>query len=67
MISKDTSFAKWSRPTCWVVAAVCLLIAMVTITGDSSNAMLLGLLWLAGAVAFGISGFFIGKSVGKEG
>jgi hypothetical protein len=62
MISKSTSFARWSKSFCWVVAAGCLLIALATITGESSNRNMLALLWFAGAIAFTVSGIFLGKS-----
>ena len=66
MLTKNASFAKWSKSFCWVVAAVCLLIAVATFTGDSGNRMLLGVLWLCGAVAFTVSGLFLGKSSGEQ-
>ena len=61
MLSKDTSFARYSRPLCWVVAAISLLVAVLTFTGSSSNATLLGFLWLAVAVAFVCSALFLGS------
>lgn len=60
MLSKGTGFARYSRPLCWIVALICLLVAVLTFTGTSSNAMLLGFLWLAVAVAFALSALYIG-------
>jgi hypothetical protein len=60
MLSKDTSFARYSRPLCWIVALISLLVAALTFTGTSSNAMLLGLLWLAVAAAFSLSALYLG-------
>lgn len=66
MILKNASFAKWSKPFCWVVAAVCLLIAVATFMGDGENRMLIGILWIGGMLAFIASGAFLGK-ISNEG
>ena len=66
MLTKNASFARWSKSFCWVVAVACLLIAIATITGDNDNRVLLGVLWLCGAIAFTVSGMFLGKSSGEQ-
>ena len=64
MISKNPTFARYSRPFCWVVAASWALIGLSVITGDSDNRVLIGLLWLAGALAFAISAIYLGRHGG---
>lgn len=59
MISKDPSFVKYSRPLCAVVALVWLLLAFSSFTSGDANAMVVGFLWLAGAVAFAIPAIFL--------
>jgi len=61
MITKGATFASYSKGFCWFVAVIWLLLAVLNFTGDSQSAVLNGFLWLAGAVAFAISGMFIGK------
>jgi len=62
MITKEASFARYSRNFCWVVAAIWLVLSILNFTGDSESAMINGVLWLAGAVAFAVSALFIGKN-----
>lgn len=59
---KSLSFARYSRNLCWFVAAIWLLLSILTFTGDGESAVLNGFLWLAGAVAFAISAMFISKN-----
>ncbi|MFM1896657.1 MAG: hypothetical protein RLZZ385_1731 [Pseudomonadota bacterium] len=61
MISKNPTFAKYSKPFCWVVAAAWFLIGLAVITGDSDNRVLIGLLWLAGAAAFAVSALYLDR------
>ena len=60
MIKTDTSFARYSRTFCWIVAAIWLLLAVVSFTGDSESSVINGVLWLLGAGAFAISAIFMG-------
>ena len=62
MITKEASFARYSRNFCWVVAVIWLLLSILNFTGDSESTMINGFLWLAGAVAFAISALFIGRN-----
>ncbi|MDT8428299.1 MAG: hypothetical protein RQ757_05995 [Pseudomonadales bacterium] len=62
MISKNPTFARFSRPTCWVVSAIWLVIALLVLTGNDENNLITGLLWLAGAAIFAISALLLGKN-----
>ena len=60
-MTKATSFAKYSKSLCWVVAAIWLLLSILAFTGDSESAIINGFLWLVGAFAFAISAIFLSK------
>lgn len=64
MLTKGASFARYSKTLCWIVAVIWLALAVLSFTGDSESAMINGFLWLAGAVAFGISGMALGRNSG---
>ena len=61
MLSKSTGFARYSKPLCWIVAVIWAALAVLSFTGGGENATLRGFLWLAGALAFAISGTFMGR------
>lgn len=61
MISKNPTFARFSRPACWVVSAIWLLIAVLVLTGNDDNNLVSGLLWLAGSAVFAVSAILLGK------
>ena len=62
MSSKGIGFASYSRTLCWIVAVIWLAMAILSFTGDSGNSVINGFLWLAGAVAFAVSGAMLGKN-----
>ncbi len=62
MLNSDAGFAKYSKPMCWVVAAIALLLAGFVFTGDSPTATINGLLWLALACVFAITALIVGRS-----
>lgn len=66
MLTKGTGFARYSRGLCFFVALIWLVLAALSFTGSGDNSMLNGFLWLAGAVAFAISGLAIGRNAGAE-
>jgi hypothetical protein len=58
MFTQGSVFAKYSKPLCWIVSGIWLLLSIVAFTGDAGNSTISGFLWLAGACAFAISAFF---------
>ncbi len=61
MLNKGTGFARYSKNLCWIVAVICGAVSVLSFTGDSGNATLMGALWLALAVAFSVSAMALGK------
>ena len=61
MIEKSANFATYSRPLCWIVVAISLLVAILTLTGDAENGSIRGLLWLALAAVFAASAVLLGR------
>ena len=62
MIEKRTGFAKYSKNLCWVVAIIGTLLAVISFAGGSERALVNGILWLALAIAFGVSANFLSRS-----
>ena len=62
MLTKGTGFARYSKGLCLFVAAIWLVLAGLSFTSGADNAMLNGFLWLAGAIAFAVSGLALGKN-----
>lgn len=62
MISKNATFARYSKNLCWIVAAIWLLLSILAFTGSSESAVLNGFLWLAGSIAFVVSALYLDKS-----
>ncbi len=58
-MEKSTTFARYSKGLCWVVAVISLLLAVLTFTGQADNSVIRGLLWLALALVFAVSAVFI--------
>lgn len=61
MLNKGTGFARYSKSLSWIVAVICVAVSVLSFTGDSDNATLMGALWLALAAAFGVSAMALGK------
>lgn len=66
MITKNASFARYSKSLCWIVAAIWFALSVLAFTGGSASSVLNGFLWLAGAVAFAVSAVYLGKSGGSS-
>ncbi|MEX2469136.1 MAG: hypothetical protein WD396_05210 [Pseudohongiellaceae bacterium] len=62
MIEKSAKFATYSRPLCWIVAVISLLVALLTFSGGAENGSLRGLLWLGVAVVFAASAILLGRN-----
>ncbi|MEX0901871.1 MAG: hypothetical protein WDZ76_03960 [Pseudohongiellaceae bacterium] len=68
MLSKETSFAKFSSPVCWLISLIMLLIAIFVFTdGSAGSAVVTGLLWVAGAAAFAVSAIYLSKNRSGQG
>ncbi len=66
MLTKGTGFARYSKGLCFFVSLIWLILAVLSFTSGTDNSMINGFLWLAGAVAFAISGMALGRSSGDE-
>lgn len=66
MLTKGTGFARYSKPLCLVVAVIWLILSVLSFTSGAENATINGLLWLAGAIAFIVSAFTLGRSAGGD-
>lgn len=66
MLTKGTSFARYSKSLCWIVAAIWLVLSILSFTSGAESGTINGFLWLAGAVAFAISGMALGRSSSSE-
>jgi len=62
MLTQGTGFARYSKSLCWIVAAIWLVLSILAFTGGGESATVNGFLWLAGAIAFAISGGIISRS-----
>ena len=62
MLTKGTGFARYSKTLCWIVAAIWLVLSLLSFTGGADNAMINGFLWLAGAAAFAVSALALGRN-----
>jgi hypothetical protein len=60
MLTKGTSFARYSKSLCWVISIIWLTLAILSFTGAD---LMAGFLWLAGAAAFAISAIALGRGV----
>lgn len=60
MLTKGTSFARYSKSLCWVISIIWLTLAILSFTGAD---LMAGSLWLAGAAAFAISAIAPGRGV----
>ncbi len=67
MLTLGAGFAKYSKILCWGVSFILLLLALLSFTGETDNAMIVGFLWLAGAFAFAISAIYLSKSLQSDG
>ena len=61
MLTQGTGFSRYSKSLCWIVAIIWLVLSILAFTGGES-ATVNGFLWLAGAIAFAVSGGFISRS-----
>ena len=66
MISKGTSFARYSRALSWIVSFISLILAFIAFTGEGNNPTVTGFLWLGLAFAFAISGVSLGRMSGDS-
>jgi len=64
MLTQGTGFARYSKLLCLIVASIWLVLSILAFTGDSESSTINGFLWLAGAIAFAVSGVFISRSPG---
>lgn len=62
MLTKGTSFARYSKSLCWVISIIWLTLAILSFPGADPDLMA-GFLWLAGAAAFAISAIALGRGV----
>jgi len=62
MLTQGTGFARYSKSLCWIVATIWLVLSILAFTGGGESATINGFLWLAGAIAFAVSGVFISRS-----
>ncbi len=62
MLTKGTGFARYSKTLCWIVAGIWLALSVLSFTSGADNATINGFLWMAGAVAFAISGVALGRN-----
>ena len=61
MLTRGTTFARYSRSLCWVISIIWLTLSALSFTSESESGMINGFLWLAGAVAFAISALALGR------
>lgn len=61
MLTQGTGFAKYSKSLCWVVSLIWLALSVLAFTGGGESAMINGVLWLVGAIAFAVSASVISK------
>ncbi len=61
MLSRDTSFARYSKSLCWIISIIWFALAILSFTSADSAGPMTGFLWLAGAVAFAISAMALGR------
>jgi hypothetical protein len=66
MLTKGTSFARYSKSLCWVIPIIWLTLAILSFTSADSAGLMAGFLWLAGAAAFAISAIALGRG-GQDG
>lgn len=62
MLTKGTGFARYSKGLCWFVAFIWLVLAGLSFSSGADNGMLNGFLWLAGSIAFAVSGMALGRN-----
>ena len=65
MLTRDTTFARYSKNLCWIISIIWLTLAILSFTSEDSSGPLVGFLWLVGAVAFAISAMALGR--GEQG
>jgi len=65
MLTRGTSFARYSKSLCWVISIIWLTLAILSFTSADSAGPITGFLWLAGAVVFAISAMALGR--GEQG
>lgn len=61
MLTKGTGFARYSKTLCWIVAVIWLALSLLSFSSGTDSAMINGFLWLAGALAFGISAIALSR------
>jgi hypothetical protein len=61
MLTRGTSFARYSKSLCWIISIIWLTLAILSFTSPDSAGQVTGFLWLAGAVAFAISAMALGR------
>ena len=66
MLTRGTSFARYSKSLCWVISIIWLTLAILSFTSADSAGPITGFLWLAGAVVFAISAMALGRG-GQDG
>ncbi len=66
MPSQSAGFARYSKTLCWMVSFIWLALSVAAFTGESGNSLLMGFLWLAGAIAFAISAIYLSRDVKPE-
>lgn len=62
MLTQGTGFSRYSKSLCWIVATIWLVLSIMAFTSGGESATVNGFLWLAGAIAFAVSGVFISRS-----
>jgi hypothetical protein len=62
MLTQGTSFVRYSKLLCWIVALIWFSLSFLSFTSDSESSTINGFLWLVGAIAFAVSAGFISKS-----
>ena len=65
MLTRGTSFARYSKSLCWIISIIWLTLAILSFTSADSAGPITGFLWLAGAVVFAISAMALGR--GEQG
>ena len=61
MLTRGTSFARYSKSLCWIISIIWLTLAILSFTSADSAGPMIGFLWLAGAAAFAISAMALGR------
>lgn len=61
MLTREKSFARYSRTFCWILAAIWLVLGVFLLSADRSSEVLTGVLWLIGAVVFFVTGIYLPK------